>query len=39
LGSDGQYHPAGSFLGVHGRYEEPEGLAQKERRNQQGVNC
>ena len=26
-----------SFLGVHGRYEEPEGLAQREKKNQGNV--
>ncbi|MBA2781116.1 hypothetical protein [Billgrantia kenyensis] len=39
LGQDGKYHPKGSSLGVHGKYEEPEGAAQKEKRNQNAEDC
>jgi hypothetical protein len=39
LGTDGKYHPEGSFLGVHGSYEEPEGLARLEKATQNGVVC
>jgi len=37
MGSDGRYHPHGSFIGVHGRYEEPDGLARLEKQNQGNV--
>jgi hypothetical protein len=39
LGRDGRYHPKGSFLSIHGRYEEPEGLSRLEKYNQEGADC
>jgi hypothetical protein len=38
LGRDGKYHPKGSFIGTDGKYVEPDGLAEKERQNQDGVD-